>query len=134
MNQIFRNVKSYGAVGDGVTDDTAAIRDAMFDGDRCGENCNGATINNAIVYFPPGEYLVSGTIQVIYGTQLIGDVSTSFHLPSCSGAVGPQADPTLPPRNRQTTGPPSRPHRASSASASSPPTNTSKKAASVPTA
>jgi len=96
MKQIFRNVKSYGAVGDGVTDDTAAIRDAMFDGDRCGENCNGATINNAIVYFPPGEYLVSGTIQVIYGTQLIGDVSSSFHLPSCSGAVGPQSDPTPP--------------------------------------
>lgn len=47
-----------------------------MDGDRCGEGCNGAANKNAIVYFPSGTYLVSSTIKVVFGTQLIGDVST----------------------------------------------------------
>lgn len=48
----------------------------MFDGDRCGEGCNGATNKNAIVYLPPGNYLVSTTIEVLFGTQVIGDANT----------------------------------------------------------
>ncbi|KAL0934896.1 LysM domain-containing protein [Colletotrichum truncatum] len=71
--KVFRNVMDYGAKGDGVTDDTAAIQRAMDDGRRCGKGCNGSTVKNAIVYLPPGRYLVSRSIPVIFGTQLIGD-------------------------------------------------------------
>lgn len=49
----------------------------MFDGNRCANGCNGATTTNAIVYFPAGTYLVSTNITVLYGTQVIGDVSTT---------------------------------------------------------
>lgn len=57
--RVFRNVKDYGARGDGVTDDTAAINAAISDGDRCGfyGDCHGATTTPALVYFPAGSVL-----------------------------------------------------------------------------
>ncbi|KAM3501681.1 hypothetical protein MY11210_009307 [Beauveria gryllotalpidicola] len=73
---IFRNVLDYGAVGDGVTDDTKAINKAMgTNSTRCDRGCNGSTTKNAIVYFPPGKYLVSSTIAMPFGTQVIGDAN-----------------------------------------------------------
>jgi hypothetical protein len=86
--KIYRNVKDYGAKGDGITDDTASIRKAIIDGDRCGEGCNGATNKNAIVYFPSGIYLVSGTIQVVFGTQLIGDANSRPEIRAAASFVG----------------------------------------------
>ncbi|KAI1321012.1 glycoside hydrolase family 55 protein [Xylariaceae sp. FL0255] len=73
--QIFRNVKDFGAVGDGTHDDTAAINSAIYqDGDgRCAQNCGSSTTHPAIVYFPPGTYLISSSIIQTYYTQLIGD-------------------------------------------------------------
>jgi hypothetical protein len=55
---VFRNVKEYGAVGNGKTDDTKAINKAMKDQGRCGENCGASTIKLVILYFPSGTYLV----------------------------------------------------------------------------
>ncbi|KAF3228279.1 hypothetical protein TWF191_002784 [Orbilia oligospora] len=39
--QVFRNVKDFGAVGDGRTNNTVAINLAISSGDRCGANCEG---------------------------------------------------------------------------------------------
>ncbi|MCM8534765.1 MAG: glycoside hydrolase family 55 protein [Lentisphaeraceae bacterium] len=52
------NVKDYGAKGDGVTDDTMAIRKAI------NENINKSRYrSNPFIYFPEGTYLVSGPIE-----------------------------------------------------------------------
>lgn len=52
------NVKDFGAVGDGVTDDTAAIQAALDQGD--------------VVYIPQGTYLFS-TLNLPYSTIIKGD-------------------------------------------------------------
>ncbi|TFY54718.1 hypothetical protein EVJ58_g8694 [Rhodofomes roseus] len=71
---VFRNVKDFGAVGDGVTDDTDAINSAITTGDRCGNGtCASSTLTPAVVYFPQGTYLVSAPLNLTYFTQMIGD-------------------------------------------------------------
>jgi len=53
-NDFMSNVKtSYGAAGDGITDDTAAIQRALNDG-RSGEDDYGRP---KAIYFPAGTYL-----------------------------------------------------------------------------
>jgi hypothetical protein len=62
------SVKDFGAVGDGVTDDTAAIQAALT-----------ATQSNlgGTVIIPPGEYRVTSTLTAGNGVQLIG-LGTEF--------------------------------------------------------
>jgi glucan 1,3-beta-glucosidase len=68
---IFRNVKDFGARGDGVTDDTVAIQRAVTQGNRCGPSvCESSTNTPAIVYFPEGTYLISSSIIDYYYTQV----------------------------------------------------------------
>lgn len=59
------NVKTdFGAVGDGATNDTVAIQNAL----------NSVPAGGGLVYFPRGDYLVSSTLQVkTEGTMLVGD-------------------------------------------------------------
>ncbi|KAK4986613.1 hypothetical protein LTR66_007818 [Elasticomyces elasticus] len=72
--QVFRNVKDFGAKGDGVTDDTAAIQAAISTGNRCAPGaCGSTTVTPAIVYFPTGVYMISGSIIDYYYTQIIGN-------------------------------------------------------------
>jgi polygalacturonase len=63
------NVKDFGAMGDGVTDDTAAILAAL---DTLMAVPKGGTL-----YFPKGIYIVKYTIQLVgaYGHNytIIGD-------------------------------------------------------------
>ncbi|KAJ5974954.1 hypothetical protein N7481_008661 [Penicillium waksmanii] len=71
--QVFRNVKDFGAQGDGVTDDTAAINAAISSGNRCGQDCPSDTTTPALVYLPPGTYKISSPIFDYYYTQIIGN-------------------------------------------------------------
>lgn len=71
---VFRNVQHYGAKGDGSTDDTVAINLAISDGNRCAPGtCASSTTSPALVYFPPGTYVVSGAIIGYYYTQIVGN-------------------------------------------------------------
>ena len=55
------NVKDYGAVGNGIADDTAAIQAAV---DALGPNVGTfSSPSGGELYFPPGTYKVSGTIS-----------------------------------------------------------------------
>ena len=85
---VFRNVMDYGATGDGTTDDTVAINAAITDGNRCGEGCDSSTVTPALVYFPPGTYLVSTPILQYYYTQLIGDAITVPTLKASASFAG----------------------------------------------
>ncbi|TMW66276.1 hypothetical protein Poli38472_004041 [Pythium oligandrum] len=71
--KVFRNVKDYGAKGDGVSDDTEAINKALADGGRCAFGCDSSTTTPALVYFPSGTYVVSKPIIAYYLSQLVGD-------------------------------------------------------------
>lgn len=51
---LYFNVIDFGAVGDGVTDDTAAIQAAI----------NAANPRGGIVYFPRGDYLISSGLTI----------------------------------------------------------------------
>ncbi|KAK4161776.1 glucan endo-1,3-beta-glucosidase [Cladorrhinum sp. PSN259] len=73
---VFRNVKDYGAKGDGKTDDTAAIQLAINTGDSTGTRDSGrfgSTGQPAVVYFPSGTYFVKSTIKSAIGTVIMGD-------------------------------------------------------------
>lgn len=100
---VFRNVKDWGAKGDGVTDDTAAINAAIANCaradsgcSRCGRGCDSSTTTPAIVYFPPGVYVVSAPVIPFYYTQLIGDFNSLPTLkaaPNFSGIAVIDSDP-----------------------------------------
>lgn len=73
-------------MGDGVTDDTAAINAAINSGGRCAPGtCASSTLTPAIVYFPAGTYLVSSPIIDYYYTQIIGN-------PNCMPTIKASAD------------------------------------------
>ena len=74
----FANVKDFGAVGDGTTDDTAAINRAM---------ANLITLETTgkekrQLYFPGGKYKVTSTIKIYPHITLSGDGHTSTILES----------------------------------------------------
>ena len=72
----------------GTTDDTVAINSAITAGNRCGEGCDSSTTTPAIVYFPPGTYLVSKPIIQYYYTQFIGDAITLPTLKASASFTG----------------------------------------------
>lgn len=77
------SVRSFGAVGDGVTDDTAAVQKAID--------------SKRVVYLPQGFYMVQDTIRLKPDTVLIGlhPGVTQLVLPNgasaYAGAAGPKA-------------------------------------------
>ena len=72
---VYRDVTDprFGAKGDGVTDDTAAINAAIAYDNNCEENCLSSTVKSTFIYFPPGTYLISSPINAAYYSQLVGN-------------------------------------------------------------
>ena len=72
--KVFRDAKrDFGAKGDGVTDDTQALLNALGVGSRT--YATSSTTTPAIVYLQPGTYLISRTLILPYYTQLIGSAT-----------------------------------------------------------
>ena len=75
------NVKDHGAVGDGVTDDTAALQAAI-------SNLTAGTATTGdVLLFPPGEYMVSSSLTLPDGTRVFGPRSRVGSLASLIGPV-----------------------------------------------
>jgi hypothetical protein len=67
------SVKDFGAVGDGVTDDTLAIQAALDSVDQfVGPFSLFNEKRGGTIYVPPGRYVVSSTLTLRSGTVLIG--------------------------------------------------------------
>lgn len=80
-----RSVKEYGAVGDGTTDDTSAIQDALD-----------SLQSGGTVFFPKGTYLIKRSLTVYsnqiidlnYSTILQGDAINNLMMGYCTSAIG----------------------------------------------
>lgn len=75
------NVKDFGAVGDGVTDDSAAIQAAI--------DYAGTLSEPSVVYAPQGIYLLNSTLKVLYGRAKL-DIQGTLLLNGASGTAGIQ--------------------------------------------
>ena len=62
------NVRDFGAVGNGTTDDTAAINAAIAFAGPTGKS----------VYLPAGKYLITSTIAIDWAITLFGDIATIY--------------------------------------------------------
>lgn len=78
------SVKDFGAVGDGVTDDSAAINRALselFTQDVAAEESRRA------LFFPAGVYLVATSIKVPPYAKIYGDGANSTYIQATSGSL-----------------------------------------------
>jgi hypothetical protein len=73
------SVKDFGAVGDGTTNDTAAIQAAV--------TAVAAKASQGAVYLPAGVYKISSAIQIPYGVSMFGDggVASRLECYDCDG-------------------------------------------------
>ena len=84
------NVKDYGAVGDGVTDDTAAIQQAIDDEwARIASVPLSNLMSRNNIIFPAGNYLVSSTILLYPYITLVGEGQNRTQITLVNGSTGP---------------------------------------------
>lgn len=82
----FASVRDFGAVGDGTTDDTAAINRALFELFAREQ----ITRIRRSLYFPAGTYLVTDTIKVPTYAKLVGEGPDSTTIKSTITAANTQ--------------------------------------------
>lgn len=72
------NVRTYGALGDGSTNDLAAIQSAI-------SAATSSPTGAGAVFFPSGRYIITGKLTLTSGVTLIGACpATEWRGPSCS--------------------------------------------------
>ena len=86
----FASVRDFGAVGDGVTDDTVAINRALYE---LFAREQIERVRRAL-YFPAGDYLVTSVIKIPTYAKLIGEgpESSTIRSTATSGSVAQLAD------------------------------------------
>lgn len=91
------NVRDFGAIGDGVADDTVAIQAAIT------AACTGTTLVNGTTYLPIGEYLISARLLTHRPTglnasrqRLLGEDMVSTIIKLKDGCTGFNSVPTSP--------------------------------------
>ena len=72
----FVNIKDFGALGDGTTDDTNAINRALQQVYKAGTN-ESQPLTRRTIYFPGGRYKLTDTILIPPNTRILGDGSNS---------------------------------------------------------
>lgn len=83
-NQYFKSgdpwfdVKAFGAVGDGSTDDSSAINNAITTANAAG---------GGVVYFPPGTYVVASRVILKSGASLLGSGRSSTTIKGNTGVT-----------------------------------------------
>jgi hypothetical protein len=84
-----QNVKNFGAIGNGITDDTIAIQNAI----------NSFTSNGGVLSFPVGNYKISSTLTVLKPVMLVGqgsgDISGIAGLPATQITWAGNASPMI---------------------------------------
>lgn len=75
------NARWFGATGDGVTDDTAALQATA---DQALENSNYGFPLGVPIFLPAGVYLISDPIQLKTGTHFFGDTVVRTHIRNTS--------------------------------------------------
>lgn len=78
------SVKDFGAVGDGITDDTTAIQAAITYAQSLFYKSGGST-----VFFPAGRYVTSNTLTVTRTINFLGEGSTTSTIEPTSALAGP---------------------------------------------
>ena len=73
----FVSVRDFGAIGDGVADDTAAIQRAMTNPLGTAGAGGGLSFTHRTIYFPAGNYLITETLDMPPFTRLQGEGKTS---------------------------------------------------------
>lgn len=66
---LYFNVRDYGAVGDGTTDDALAI-----------QTCINTSVEDSVVFFSPGTYLIGTTIQLLGNRSYLGTNSSTIQM------------------------------------------------------
>ena len=76
---VMLDVTQFGATGNGVTDDAAAVLDAI-------DSLHGM---HGVIYFPPGDYLIGTTLDLPDSVIIRGATADSTHIIfNLSGAIG----------------------------------------------